>query len=76
MYQHKTNLTPLEILNGNTSPVELPRLKEMLANAKPRFTKDHKQLMSGQGQGGGNYGSYGSPQQTQQSSDLDDDLPF
>lgn len=72
VYQHKTNLTPLEILNGNTSPVELPKLKEMLANAKPRFTKDHKQLMSGQGQSNGSYGSYGAPQQD----DLDSDLPF
>lgn len=70
VYQYKTNLTPIEILEGKTSPVEIGKLTTMLENAKPRFTKEYKELMNGSHQSGGSYG--GVPEVL----DLDSDLPF
>ena len=76
VYQFKTLLTPNEILNGETAAKQIHSLKEKLDSAKPRFTKQHKELMGGQSHGEGSFtampsGSYGSP-----APDLDDNLPF
>ena len=71
VYQYKTNLTPAEILNGQTSPSELGKLKSILDGLKPRFTKEYKELKNG----GSNAGGYdGTPKVI--NADLDDDLPF
>lgn len=71
VYQYKTNLTPAEILSGQTSPSELGKLKLILDSSKPRFTKEYKELMDG----GGNTGGYSDVQKVI-GADLDDDLPF
>ena len=47
VYQFKTLLTPNEILNGETAAKQIHSLKEKLDSAKPRFTKQHKELMGG-----------------------------
>lgn len=68
VYQHKTNLTPLEIATNITVAKEFELLKEKLANAKPRFSKKYRELV----------GNGAQPQQdnNQPSQELDDDLPW
>lgn len=74
VYQYKTKLTPDEIMNSQTSAVEIVRLSESLSKAKPRFTKEYKELNASQQTTG--YGSLSSGNQNHNAVDLDDDLPF
>ena len=75
VYQYKTLLTPNEILNGETASKQIHDLKEKLDNAKPRFSKDHKELMSGNSRGEGSFTAMPSGSYANQDDDLDG-LPF
>ena len=75
VYQIKTLLTPNEILNGETAAKQIHNLKEKLDSAKPRFTKQHKELMSGNSRGAGSYTAVASGSYAPQEDDLDE-LPF
>ena len=75
VYQFKTLLTPNEILNGETAAKQIHNLKEKLDSAKPRFTKQHKELMGGQSRGAGSYTAVASGSYAPQDDDLDE-LPF
>ena len=75
VYQIKTLLTPNEILNGETAAKQIHNLKEKLDSAKPRFTKQHKELMGGQSRGEGSFTAMPSGSYAKQDDDLDG-LPF
>lgn len=76
VYQFKTLLTPNEILNGETAAKQIHNLKEKLDSAKPRFTKQHKELMGGISRGEGSFTAIPSSYGNTKPADLDDDLPF
>ena len=76
VYQFKTLLTPNEILNGETVAKQIHSLKEKLDSAKPRFTKQHKELMGGQSRGEGSFTAMPSGSYANSTPDLDDNLPF
>ena len=75
VYQIKTLLTPNEILDGETAAKQIHNLKEKLDSAKPRFTKQHKELMSGNSRGKGSYTAMPSGSYAKQDDNLDG-LPF